>query len=168
MSEVALTPEEQAALEAEAMANAMLADAKLTARERFVSHLNGVGSSIVANYPMAEVQSWTIQKAEAERLLALASPTLAQAAAAAPFLMEVTVIHYGDVATDDERLTQLLTKASEVKANADAWANLSAFVNGLRARTTDRIEAAADQEALFVIQSEAATELSAWRTAAGV
>jgi hypothetical protein len=164
----AMTPEEMAAQEAAAMAAAMLADAKKTAIERFVSHMNAVGASIVQQYPMAEVQSWPIQKVEAEALLALEAPDLPAASAVAPFLLSVTEVHFGPAADDAERLAQLQDKAAAVKANADAWAALSAYVNGLRARVSDRIEAAENMDALFVIQSEAATELSEWREAAGV
>lgn len=135
--------------------------------ERIVSHMNGVGSTIVQQYPMAEVQSWDIQKEEAEALLALTDPTAAEVAETAPFLLKVAEAHHGP-AEDTERVSQVVTKAQAVKTNADMWAALAAFVNGLRARASDRIEAASTVDEVFTIESETQTELSAFREANGV
>ena len=160
------TPEELAAA-------ARLAHYKQMTLERIVSHMNGVGASIVNSYPMAEVQSWTIQKGEAEALHALGQAavlamTAAQASAAAPFLTAVCQAHYGAAPDDATAAARLWGKAVEVKANADLWASLSAFVNGLRARAADQIAAAADEAAVYVIESTTQSELSAFRYQYGV
>lgn len=159
------TPEEVAAAE-------LLAKNKVDTMVRIVSHLGGVGAAIYNRYPQVERDSWDIQKVEAEKLAAIGeagvlSMTLAQMAGEAPFLNAVCDAHYGPAAVVARR-TQLWGKAVEVKANADLWAALAAFVNGLRARTADRVEAAADAMALFIIESETQTELSVFRDAYGV
>lgn len=146
---------------------------KKTTLERIVSHMNGVGAGIVQSYPMAEVQSWTIQKQEAEAVWAVGDAALATMNAAqmqelAPFLSAVCQAHYGDPANNVERAARLWTKVGEVKANADNWSALSAFVNGLRARASDRIAAAETEYEVYEIESETQTELSAFRDAAGV
>lgn len=138
--------------------------------ERIVSHMNGVGAGIINSYPMAEVQSWTIQRGEAEAVVALGEAavlqlTIAQATAAAPFLVSVCAAHHGAPEEAAELAAQLWDKALSVKANADLWAALSAYVNGLRARAADRIEAAADIAEVYTIESEIQTELAAFRAA---
>lgn len=161
-----LTPEQIAAA-------ARLAHNKQVTLERIVSHMNGVGASIVNAYPMAEVQSWTIQKGEAETLHALGEAavlvmTAVEAAATAPFLMAVCQAHFGPAPDDATRAAQLWGKTSEVKTNADLWAGLSAFVNGLRARAKDQVAAAASEAEVFEIESGTQTELSAFRQQYGV
>lgn len=162
------TPEELAAM----AAAALLEHNKKVTLERIVSHMNGVGSDIVQSYPMAEVRSWTIQRGEAEALVALGEAVVlamqaAEHSTAAPFLTAVCEAQYGpaDLAT---RSTQLWEKAQAVKANADLWAALSAYVNGLRARTDVRIAAALDVAEVYTIESETQTELSAFRAQYGV
>ena len=161
-----LTPEQVTAA-------ARLAHYKQVTLERIVSHMNGVGASIVSAYPMAEVQSWTIQKGEAEALHALGevsvlAMSMAQAANAAPFLVAVCQAHYGPAPDDVTAAARLWGKAVEVKTNADLWAGLSAFVNGLRARAKDLISAAADEAEVFEIESGTQSELSAFRDQYGV
>lgn len=147
---------------------AFLDHTKRITMERVISHMNAVGASIVSSYPMAEVQSWTIQRLEAEAILATTSPSLADVTSMTPFLLAVCEAHYGEVVDATDRVSQVLTKAAEVKANADLWAALSAFVNGLRARTSDLIEAATSIEGVFEVESGTASELSAFRTLYGV
>lgn len=145
-----------------------LGHTKQIVMDRIVSHMNGVGASIIQKYPMAEVQSWPLQKPEAEALLALVEPTIEEAVTAAPFLLLVTQAHYGPEADANVRLGQLVQKATEVKANADTWAALSAFVNGLRARASDRIDAATTVDEVFTIESETQSELGTFRNLHGV
>ena len=141
-----------------------LAFVKKTNIERLISHLNGIGASIVQSYPMAEVQSWTIQREEANTVIAAgASATLAMA----PFLVLVCEAHHGS-STGAARLAQVKAKAAEVKANADLWAALSAYVNGLRARTQDVIEAAETENAAHAALHAAFAELETWRTSVGI
>lgn len=162
MSEVpALTPQE---IEAQNR----LAHNKVVTVERIVSHMNGVGASIVSAYPMAEVQSWTIQKGEAEALhvlgaAAVVAMSAAQASETAPFLVAVCLAQFGPPITDAVLTAQLWEKALEVKANADLWASLSAFVNGLRARASARIAAATSEAEVYEIESGTQSELSAFR-----
>lgn len=136
--------------------------------DRMISHMNGVGAAIINRYPMAEVQSWTLQKAEAEALLANATTELSDVRLLAPFILKVTEVHYGPVEDDAERVAQAIRKAHTVVANANLWSALSAFVNGLRARAEDRIEAADTLEAVFTIESETQSELSIFRDQYGV
>lgn len=132
--------------------------------EKLISHLNGVGASIVQSYPMAEVQSWTIQRNEAIAVIAAgSSATLSMA----PFLQMVCEAHYGS-ASGSTRLAQVKTKAAEVKANADLWAGLAAYVNGLRARTRDAINAATTEAGAHAILHNAFSELEEWRATNGV
>ena len=141
-----------------------LDDVKRVNVERLISHLNGVGASIVQSYPMAEVQSWTIQRAEANAIVSAGS---AATLALAPFLTLVCEAQHG-TATGAARLAQVKTKAAEVKANADLWAALSAYVNGLRARTQDVIEAAETENAAHAALHAAFAELETWRTSVGI
>ncbi|KAG5183308.1 hypothetical protein JKP88DRAFT_290458 [Tribonema minus] len=155
------------------LAGFYLTGAANVALERIVSHMNGVGASIVNAYPMAEVQSWTIQKGEAEALHLLGEPavlamTAAEVSAAAPFLVAVCLAHYGPPTDDATGASQLWGKVVEVKTNADLWAGLSAFVNGLRARAKDQIANAVDEAEVFEIESGTQTELSAFRDLYGV
>jgi len=132
--------------------------------ERFISHLNGVGAGIVSSYPMAEVQSWTIQRNEAESVLPLVEPASTTVLQLAPFLKEVVLAQYG-LEEDEAVLAGLvLAKAGEVKANADRWAAIAAYVNGLRARVLLLLDAAETTETVLTIESEAQTELSNFRT----
>ena len=150
-----------------------LAYVKQITIERLVSHMNGVGAGIVNSYPMAEVQSWAIQRGEAEALFALGQAgvqalSVVQATATAPFLAAVCAAHHGPAENNQQLTVQLWEKAVSVKANADLWTSLSAFVNGLRARGADRIEAATDAAEVYTIESEIQSELSVFRTAHGV
>ena len=156
-----------------AFAQSRLEHYKQTTLERIVSHMNGVGASIVQSYPMAEVQSWTIQKGEAEAVhgigeAALAAYSAAQMLGVAPFLVNVCNAHHGPAENDATLAAQLWTKAGQVKANADLWAALSAFVNGLRARASDQIDAATSEIEVYEIESATQTELSAFRANYGV
>lgn len=145
--------------------DAELAFVKQTSIERLISHLNGVGAEIVNRYPMAEVQSWTIQRGEAEAVIAAGE---AATLAMAPFLVMVCESHYGPAEDDAARLAQVHIKAGEVKANADLWAALAAYVNGLRARTQDAIEAAATIPATIEALQLGFSELEVWRANAGI
>ena len=118
----------------------LLTFTKQSANKELILHLNGLTTNHLAAYPQAEVQSWTLQKAEADAVMAAgSSATLAMA----PYLTAVCVHHFGD-ATNAVRLTQLKAKAAIVQQNAIAWAAISQFVNGVRARTQDAIEAASE------------------------
>lgn len=161
-----LTPEQVSA-------TARLVHFKQVTLERIVSHMNGVGASIINAYPMAEVQSWTIQKGEAQALhilgeTAVKAMTAAEMSAAAPFLLAVCLAHYGPPVDDATGAQQLWGKTVEVKANADLWASLSAFVNGLRARAKDQIASAIDEAEVFEIESGTQSELSTFRQQYGV
>lgn len=157
----------------EAAAAARLAHFKQVTIERIVSHMNSVGAGIVASYPMAEVQSWTLQKGEANAVIewgdvATAASTVAVLQQLAPFLFSVCVAQFGPVESDSDRAAQLWAKAHQVKTNADLWASLSAFVNGLRARASDRIAGAASEAEVFEVESSTQTELSGFRQQYGV
>lgn len=145
-----------------------LAHIKQVTMERIVSHLNGVGAGIVASYPMAEVQSWTIQRNEAESVLPLVEPAPATVLQLAPFLKEVVLAQYGPEEDEAALAAKVIVKAGEVKANADLWAAIAAYVNGLRARVWLLVEAAETTEAVLTIESEAQTELGAFRAQYGV
>lgn len=149
-----------------------LAHVKRVTMERIISHMNGVGAVVVQSYPMAEVQSWPVQKPEAEAALVFGETAfLAQSAeelsALTPFLLSVAEVQHG-AAEFEERLAQVWAKALAVKANAENWARLSAYVNGLRARAQDRVDAAESEVEVYTIESETATELEAFRSAAGI
>lgn len=145
---------------------------KYITMQRIVSHMNGVGASVVQAYPMAEVESWPLQKMEADAAIAMGetpfkAQTLLDAALVTPYLMKVTETHFGE-AQLVARLDQLWGKVLAVKANAEAWATLSAFVNGLRARAQDRINAAASDDEVYTIERETFTELEIFRATAGI
>lgn len=113
---------------------------KVNAYNSLVQHLNALTTHALNMYPQAETATWDIQKTEAETLLAAGdSATLAMA----PCLTIVATVHFGD-ADPTTRLTQVKEKAAKVLANSQAWIPMAAFVNGLRARTQDLIEAAED------------------------
>lgn len=140
--------------------------------QRIVSHMNGVGASVIQAYPMAEVASWPVQKMEADTAIAMGealfkAQTLPEATSLTPFLMKVTDIHFGEAQLTD-RMNQLWAKVLAVNANAEAWAALSAFVNGLRARAQDRINSAASDDEVYTIESETFSELESFRTAVGI
>ena len=158
---------------AEVAAAARLAHSKQVTMERIVSHMSGVGASIVNSYPMAEVQSWALQRSEADIVIefgevAVAASTVPVLQQLAPFLVSVCVAQFGPVENDNKRAAQLWAKAHQVKANADLWAGLSAFVNGLRAKAADRIAAAQSEADVFEIESGTQTELSQFRAQYGV
>lgn len=123
----------------EAAMAAELVKAKTSAVQSIVAHINAITQSTLTAYPAAEVESWTIQKVEAETVLAADPATLDMA----PFLAGVCSAQFGP-ADDTARLAQVVDKAASVKANADAWAGMAAYVNGLRARTHAAILAAPD------------------------
>ena len=157
----------------EPIASPFLAQTKAMVLARIVSHMDGVGRGIVGSYPMAEVQSWPIQRGEAIILTEMGEETVllmteADILETAPFLLDVCTAHYGQPADDTERATRLWAKAVAVKANADTWEALSAFVNGLRARCSDRIGAALDNDEVFTIESETQSELTQFRDQYGV
>ncbi|KFL31741.1 hypothetical protein JP75_06660 [Devosia riboflavina] len=160
------TPEEVAAA-------ARLAHFKTATRERVVSHMHGVGASIINAYPIAEVMSWPIQRAEAMAIIALGETaalalTSEQTIGVAPFLVDMCDGHYGAEADDAVRAQRLWDKAVLVKGKSDVWAALSAFLCGLRARMDDQVAAATSEIALFEIESNVQTELSAFRNQYGV
>ncbi|MHA6692420.1 hypothetical protein [Devosia sp. A449] len=123
---------------------------------------------MLKEYPTAEVQSWTIQKQEAEAVIAggeaaTHGASMTGLSSIASFLVSVCEAHRGEVSTDAERGAQLWVKAAAIKANAGAWAGLSAYVNGLRARMEDRLALAQTVSDLLVIESENQAELGAFR-----
>jgi len=161
-----LTPEEQIALD-------ILNDDKKNTKARLVSHMDGVGISIMSLYPKVEVMSWPIQGPEADVVVALGeTATLALdepgARAIANYLVDTCAAHFGPVETWADRAEQLWAKAVVVKAKSELFLSLSSFVNGLRARADDRVDAATSREQLFIIESEIQTELGAFRTLYGV
>lgn len=137
---------------------------KQTSIERLVSHLNGVGASIINAYPMAEVQSWTLQRAEA---LTVISVDPVGAHLVAPFITKVCEAHFGP-ATPEERAQQIVTKAGQILANAEVWAALSAYVNGLRARAQDQIEGAGTAAEVNTVLHEVFQELEQFRQTYGI
>lgn len=138
--------------------------AKQEAGQRLIVFLNGVTTNLLARYPIAEVQSWTIQRSEA---VALEAAGAGAAVTMAPLLTKVCEFHYGP-ANGPTRLTQVLAKAQVVRGKSDAWEVVGAFVNGLRARTEDQLDAAQTPvEALEIIQG-AMAEANAFRAQAGI
>lgn len=151
----------------------VLTHTKQVTRERVVSHMNGVGASVVNYYPMIEEKSWNIQRPEAMAIIALGSEAVGNMdvpalIAVAPFLVDVCAAQFGSILTAPERAAQVWAKALQVQANAVSWAATSAYVNGLRARMEDRLATAETVEEVFVIESEIQGELSAFRNAHGV
>jgi hypothetical protein len=136
---------------------------RAAAMRSIVSHINTITSSALTAYPAAEVESWPIQKAEAEAVLAAETPTLAMA----PFLTGVCQAQFGP-ADDAARLAQLIEKAQAVKANADVWGNMAAYVNGLRARTQMAIMAAEDVAGADAALAAGIAEGEAFREANGL
>lgn len=118
----------------------LLSFTKQSANKELILHLNGLTTNHLAAYPQAEVQSWDLQKSEAEAVMSAGESATLDLA---PFLAAVCAYHLGE-ATDAERLTQLKQKAAIVQQNATAWALIAQFVNGVRARTQDAIEAASE------------------------
>ena len=118
----------------------LLSFTKQSANEALIRFLNGLTTNHLAAYPQAEVHSWPYQKAEAAAIIAAGpSATLAMA----PFLAGVCAHHFG-AATNAARLSQVKAKAVVVNSNAENWTAICQFVNGLRAKTQDAIEAATE------------------------
>lgn len=136
---------------------------RAAAMRSIVDHINIITASALTAYPAAEVESWPIQKAEAETILATDPPTLAMA----PFLVGVCMAQFGP-ADDDTRLAQVIEKAGAVKENADTWAAMAAYVNGLRARTQLAILGAADVAGIEAALAAGVAEGDAFREANGL
>ena len=139
-----------------------LAHIRHTSNERFLSVLNAAGSVLLTAYPQGEVETWPIQKAEAEALLAAPEPAFNLA----PFLTAVCAAQFGE-ATDEERLDQLIEKATIVKGHSDRWLAFAAFANGLRARVQIQFENATSQNEIIEILMNGTTELEDYRRDAG-
>ena len=133
---------------------------KKTSVERFISVLDGVGSSIVHRYPSSEVQSWTLQKTEAEKFLA--TPVAQRTVGTAPFIAQVCRAHHGYV-NDATLLQQIADKSVIILANAELWAMITAYVNGFRAKVEDLIEAATTEDEVLSILHQSITELEQFR-----
>lgn len=133
------------------------------AMRAIVAHINIITNSALTAYPAAEVESWPIQKVEAETILAAETPALTMA----PFLAGVCQAQFGP-ADDETRLDQVIEKAGAVKANADAWAAMAAYVNGLRARTQLAILAADDVAGIDAALSAGVAEGDAFKDANGL
>ena len=133
-------------------------------RVALITYLNGLTIRLLETYPQAEVESWTVQKVEAEAILAAGDDaTLAMA----PFLTKVCLYHHG--ASDDvSRLAQVKIKAEAVHANAESWAEAAAFVNGLRARTEEAMALATTIEEVSDIMSSMRLEVEQFRQVAGI
>lgn len=112
---------------------------KTKSKAEIVRICDDVTRNTINYYPEAEVESWTIQKTEAERWLS--TPADHRNIDQAPFITQVCASQYGnaDVGT---RTTQVNEKAFVIISNALRWAGISAYVNGLRARAYDSIEGA--------------------------
>ncbi|WP_162783402.1 hypothetical protein [Devosia naphthalenivorans] len=137
---------------------AALGTRRASAMAEIVRHIDVITESALTAYPRAEVESWSIQKAEAEAVLAADPPTLAMA----PFLVGVCEAQFGP-ADDATRLAQLVEKAQAVKANADAWGAMAAYVNGLRARTQLAILGAGDIAGIDAALAAGVSEGEAFR-----
>lgn len=135
-----------------------------TSNERLIGYLDGMAQPMLTVYPRAEVESWTIQKTEAEKFLAAGE---AATASHAPFLTQVCAAQFGP-ASDEDRLQQVATKAATVKALADAWAGLAAYVNGLRARTQTLFDAAATGDEVLEVLHNAISEAEVFRQQNGI
>ncbi|WEK04569.1 MAG: hypothetical protein P0Y65_20735 [Candidatus Devosia phytovorans] len=160
------TPEELAAAD-------LLARVKQRTRDAIISHMNGIGANIIAQYPMIEEKSWPIQNPESAAVIALGRDAVLamsepQLRGVANFLVDVCVAHYGPAEADANLAAQLWAKASAVRANAVPWASMTAYVNGLRARMDDRIAAATTPAEVLSIESEIHAELGAFRNEHGV
>ncbi len=134
-----------------------LSATKIDANDELIRHINGLTTNTLRMWPEGEVQSWTIQRTEA---LAVLDAGEAATLDMAPFLTKVCVAQFGE-ATDAERLTQLQGKAAVVMGYADAWADLAAYLNGLRARTQDAIGEASDAVEVTAIVNAAKAEAAA-------
>lgn len=155
------TPEEQAAAED-------LASAKRKVMAGLVSHLSGIGAELVSQFPEPERLTWPYQRPEALALVAAGEAAVLaysdeQARSIAPFLMDVCDIHYGPAESDPARMAQLWLKANEVHALSTTFLAVGAFVNGLRARGSDQVEAATTTGAVFQLERDIAAEIGVFR-----
>jgi len=119
-------------------ASNLLNFAKQQAHKDLLIRLNGLTTNGLTRYPQAEVQTWPYQRVEAYAVEAAGpNATLAMA----PLLAQVCYWHHGE-ADDATRLAQVLVKAESVRLNDQNWLPAAAFVNGMRAKTEEAIEAA--------------------------
>ena len=138
------------------------------AMTRIISHLDGVGTQVKAQYPKLEQDTWTIQKIEAERLHGLGpDPSTEAILGAAPLLTLICSYHFG-AGTPEERATQVLVKGETAMQLSSFLLNVAAFVNGLRARTQESIEVADTSDSVLTIESAFATELETFRSEHGL
>lgn len=145
--------------------NSFLMDAKDQANARLLSQLNGLTYRTLSTiYPQAEVESWPIQKLEAERFTAAGAEATAEMA---PLIARVCYYHHGP-SDEASTLIQVREKVAAVTINAAQFAEITAFVNGCRARRQEQIYAQETFDGLALVNSEILTEISNFRNAAGI
>ena len=156
MSDELLSPEELAALN-------VLHSNKIWANNELISTLNTLTRTALNTYPDAEMMTWPMQAPEAARVLAAVAAGEDVTLDMAPHLVRVCMHHHGP-ADQALRIEQLIAKATAVSALSGQFMPAAAFVNGLRARTQDRINAATTpgevNQILEAAKSEAYAALS--------
>lgn len=134
-------------------------ETRRTAFVRLVEHLNSVSFTILDGFPRAEVQSWTIQSAEAAAVIAKGE---AASLEDAPFLVKVCQVQF-QTADPDELLNHLKAKAVEVNLNAERWADIAAWINGVRARYADQFGLAETTDEVLGILHSALLEIDTFK-----
>lgn len=129
--------------------------ARTLARSEMIKMCDNLTRETINYYPQAEVESWNIQKAEAETFLNANTKDINLA----PFLLSVCVAEFGP-ADNTTRLSQVDLKAQTVKANAQAWGMIAAYVNGLRSRVQDSIKFAENENELRSILDTTQAEIN--------
>lgn len=138
---------------------------KKTSYERLLSVLNSIGSSVVAKYPMAEVQSWPILREEAIRKTQV--PNEDQTVEMFPMIAEICKFQYG-FTNNGALLAQIRDKADVILQNAIQWAGISAFVNGTRARAEILIDEAETEADVLDVLHSVLSDVEVFRAQYGV
>lgn len=132
--------------------------------DALIQHLNALTARALQIYPEAEKESWPLQKIEAQLILDAGYNAELNMA---PLIARVCYYHHGE-SDDESRLAQVKAKAAAINANAVAWSEVVAFVNGTRARTQDEIAAATTIGEVLNIMNNMRIAVDMFRMAAGI
>src|SRR5690606_33507719 len=151
------TPDPAKIITAAAKAEAKAAEEKAAAKATVKAAIDTAAASILDAYPLAERMGWDAKAAEASAVLSAGeSATLDMA----PLLVAECAAEMG-VALDEDRLVQLIAKASAVAAKATAWGELMATLSGIRGKAYAAIDAAEDGTATQAAVTAAIAEIAA-------
>lgn len=139
---------------------AYLHDTRLQAEQRLTTYINGLVFQATSSYPDGEVESWPIQKAEAEAFLALGNKATLNDA---PMITRICLYQYGE-SDRASALAQVTAKAEAIAEKAAARSELLAFVVGLRARIKTEIEAQTTIDGVAKVTHDAITAIEEFRT----